>query len=133
SIDVAEALALQGVADVLTAEVVPRDNNYQGEVFYAQNEVICVGQIVCTVAADSYAHVGEAAKKVKIAYEDIEPRIITIEIAFMNNGVIKAAADVEYYANGGCTPDESEMVKEINMYKRTSKTAYKQMFNPEPL
>lgn len=27
----------------------------------------------------------------------------------MNNGVIKAA-DVEYYINGGCTPDESELV-----------------------
>lgn len=27
----------------------------------------------------------------------------------MNNGKIKAA-DVEYYTNGGCTPDESEMV-----------------------
>lgn len=27
----------------------------------------------------------------------------------MNNGVIKAA-DVEYYINGGCTVDESQMV-----------------------
>lgn len=27
----------------------------------------------------------------------------------MNNGEIKAA-DVEYYINGGCTPDESELV-----------------------
>lgn len=27
----------------------------------------------------------------------------------MNNGVIKAA-DLEYYINGGCTPDESETV-----------------------
>lgn len=43
-------------------------------------QVICVGQIVCTVAADTYAHAKEAAKKVKIAYEDIEPRIITIEV-----------------------------------------------------
>lgn len=39
-----------------------------------------MGQIICTVAADTYAHAKEAAKKVKIAYEDIEPRIITIEV-----------------------------------------------------
>lgn len=43
-------------------------------------QVICVGQIVCTVAADTYAHAKEAAKQVKIAYEDIEPRIITIKV-----------------------------------------------------
>lgn len=43
-------------------------------------QVICVGQIICTVAADIYAHAREAAKKVKITYEDIEPRIITIEV-----------------------------------------------------
>ena len=34
---------------------------------------------------------------------------ITLQIGFMNNGVIKAA-DIEYYINGGCTPDESELV-----------------------
>lgn len=34
---------------------------------------------------------------------------VTLQIGFMNNGVIKAA-DVEYYINGGCTPDESELV-----------------------
>ena len=43
-------------------------------------QVICVGQIVCTVAADTYAHAKEAAKKVRIVYEDLEPRIITIEV-----------------------------------------------------
>lgn len=39
-----EALALPGVVDVITAEDVPGDNNYQGEIFYAQNEVgdLCV-------------------------------------------------------------------------------------------
>lgn len=36
---------------------------------------------------------------------------ITFQIGFMNNGVIKSA-DVEYYVNGGCTPDESQLVNE---------------------
>ncbi|XP_057359695.1 aldehyde oxidase 4-like isoform X2 [Manis pentadactyla] len=95
SIDVAEALALPGVADVITAEDVPGVNNYQGEVFYAQKEVICVGQIICTVAADTYAHAKEAAKKVKIAYEDIEPRIITIEQALEHNSFLSVEKKIE--------------------------------------
>lgn len=39
-----------------------------------------MGQIVCAVAADTYAHAKEAAKRVRIAYDDIEPAIITIEV-----------------------------------------------------
>ncbi|KAF3824242.1 hypothetical protein GH733_008527, partial [Mirounga leonina] len=95
SIDASEALALPGVVDVITAEDVPGDNNHRGEVFYAQNEVICVGQIVCTVAADTYAHAREAAKKVKITYEDVEPRIITIEQALKHNSFFSIEKKVE--------------------------------------
>uniref|UniRef100_A0A8D0TT53 FAD-binding PCMH-type domain-containing protein n=1 Tax=Sus scrofa TaxID=9823 RepID=A0A8D0TT53_PIG len=95
SIDTSEALALPGVVDVITAEDVPGDNNHQGEIFYAQNEVICVGQIVCTVAADTYAHAKEAAKKVKIAYEDLEPRIITIEVSLEHNSFLSVEKKIE--------------------------------------
>uniref|UniRef100_G1Q5J1 aldehyde oxidase n=1 Tax=Myotis lucifugus TaxID=59463 RepID=G1Q5J1_MYOLU len=95
AIDVSEALALPGVVDVITAEDVPGDNNHNGEVLYAQNEVICVGQIVCTVAADTYAHAKDAAKKVKIAYEDIEPRIITIEQALEHNSFLSDERKIE--------------------------------------
>uniref|UniRef100_A0A8D0UA48 FAD-binding PCMH-type domain-containing protein n=1 Tax=Sus scrofa TaxID=9823 RepID=A0A8D0UA48_PIG len=95
SIDTSEALALPGVVDVITAEDVPGDNNHQGEIFYAQNEVICVGQIVCTVAADTYAHAKEVAKKVKIAYEDLEPRIITIEQALEHNSFLSVEKKIE--------------------------------------
>ncbi|XP_006153145.1 aldehyde oxidase 4 [Tupaia chinensis] len=95
SIDASEALAFPGVVDVITAEDVPGDNNYKGEVFYAQNEVICVGQIVCTVAAHTYAQAREAAKRVKIAYEDIEPRIITIEQALEHNSFLSVEKKIE--------------------------------------
>jgi aldehyde oxidase len=40
-----------------------------------------VGQIVCAVAADSYAHAQQAAKKVKIVYQDIEPMIVTVQVS----------------------------------------------------
>ncbi|KAM6178132.1 aldehyde oxidase 4-like [Rhynchocyon petersi] len=95
SIDTSEALAHPGVVDVITAEDVPGDNNHNGEVLYAQNEVICVGQIVCTVAADTYTHAKEAAEKVKIAYEDIEPRIITIEQALEHNSFLSVEKKIE--------------------------------------
>ncbi|XP_014640207.1 PREDICTED: aldehyde oxidase 4 isoform X4 [Ceratotherium simum simum] len=58
-------------------------------------QVICVGQIVCAVAADTYAHAREAAKKVKIAYEDIEPRIITIEQALEHNSFLSVEKKIE--------------------------------------
>lgn len=43
------------------------------------------------------------------AAEEVVCLVIPLQIGFMNNGEIKAA-DVEYYINGGCTPDESELV-----------------------
>eukprot|EP00071_Canis_lupus_P037103 XP_022270660.1 aldehyde oxidase 4 isoform X2 [Canis lupus familiaris] len=95
SFDASEALALPGVVDVITAEDVPGSNNHRGEILYAQNEVICVGQIICTVAADIYAHAREAAKKVKITYEDIEPRIITIEQALEHNSFFTTEKKIE--------------------------------------
>ncbi|XP_019491152.1 PREDICTED: aldehyde oxidase 4-like [Hipposideros armiger] len=94
-IDVSEALALPGVVDVIRAEDVPGDNNHNKEILYAENEVICVGQIVCTVAADTLAHAKEAAKKVKITYEDIEPRIITIEQALEHNSFLTVEKKIE--------------------------------------
>ncbi|XP_004628658.2 aldehyde oxidase 4 [Octodon degus] len=95
SINTAEALALPGVVSVITAEDVPGENNHKGEILYAQSEVICVGQIVCTVAADTYAHAREAAKKVKIEYEDLEPRIITIEQALEHNSFLSPERKIE--------------------------------------
>lgn len=43
-------------------------------------QVICVGQIVCAVVADSDVHSKQAAAKVKIEYEVLEPVILTIEV-----------------------------------------------------
>ncbi|XP_034353828.1 aldehyde oxidase 4 isoform X1 [Arvicanthis niloticus] len=95
SLDVSEALACPGVVDVITAEDVPGENNHDGEIFYAQSEVICVGQIICTVAADTYIHAKEAAKRVKIAYDDIEPTIITIEQALKHNSFLSDEKKIE--------------------------------------
>ncbi|XP_062435402.1 aldehyde oxidase-like isoform X3 [Rhea pennata] len=84
SIDISEALKGPGVFDIITAHDVPATNEFyyssDPEILFARNEVICVGQIVCAVAADSYVHAKQAAAKVKIEYEVLEPMILTIEI-----------------------------------------------------
>lgn len=48
------------------------------------SQVICVGQIVCAVAADSDVHAKQAAAKVKIEYEALEPVILTIEVPIIS-------------------------------------------------
>ncbi|XP_052605466.1 aldehyde oxidase 3 isoform X1 [Peromyscus californicus insignis] len=88
SLDASEALASPGVVDVITAQDVPGDNGREEESLYAQDEVICVGQIVCAVAADTYAHAKQATKKVKIVYEDVEPMIVTVQDALQYESFI---------------------------------------------
>ncbi|XP_075385065.1 aldehyde oxidase 3-like [Tenrec ecaudatus] len=88
SIDASEALASPGVVDVITAQDVPGDNGSAEERLYAQDKVACVGQVVCTVAADSYAHAKQATQKVKIEYEDVEPVIVSIQDAIKHRSFI---------------------------------------------
>ncbi|XP_051841866.1 aldehyde oxidase 3-like isoform X2 [Antechinus flavipes] len=95
SIDASEALALPGVVDIITAQDVPAENGDEEERLYAQDEVICVGQIVCTVAADSYFHAKQAAKKVNIVYEDMEPVIVTIKDAINHKSFIGSEKKLE--------------------------------------
>lgn len=47
-----------------------------------------MGQLVCAVIADSEIQAKQAAKRVKIVYQDLEPLILTIEV--MSSGVMPA-------------------------------------------
>ncbi|KAM9663655.1 LOW QUALITY PROTEIN: aldehyde oxidase 3-like [Trichechus inunguis] len=87
SIDASEALTLPSVVDVVTAQDVPGDNGSKEERLYPQDEVVCVGQIICTVAADSYAH-AKATKKVKIVCHDVEPVIVSLQDAIKHQSFI---------------------------------------------
>uniref|UniRef100_A0A6I8N722 FAD-binding PCMH-type domain-containing protein n=1 Tax=Ornithorhynchus anatinus TaxID=9258 RepID=A0A6I8N722_ORNAN len=95
SIDVSEALGMPGVVTVVTAQDVPGKNGSEDERFLAQEEVICVGQIVCAVAADSSAHAKRAAEKVKIEYEDLKPLIITIKDALKHSSFLTDEKKIE--------------------------------------
>ncbi|XP_071977269.1 aldehyde oxidase-like isoform X1 [Engystomops pustulosus] len=89
SLDVTEALNMPGVCDVITAKDVPGTNDfsyyYWPDQLLADKKVLCVGYIVCAVVADTPERAKQAAKEVKIVYEDIEPVIFTIEDAIKHN------------------------------------------------
>ncbi|XP_035427453.1 aldehyde oxidase isoform X1 [Cygnus atratus] len=89
SVDASEALKGPGVFDIITANDVPAINEFHyssdPEIIFARDKVICVGQIVCAVVADSDVHAKQAAAKVKIKYEALEPVILTIEEAIKHD------------------------------------------------
>uniref|UniRef100_A0A8C5PRI3 FAD-binding PCMH-type domain-containing protein n=1 Tax=Leptobrachium leishanense TaxID=445787 RepID=A0A8C5PRI3_9ANUR len=81
SIDETEARKVPGVVDIIRAKDVPGKNAVDGQaIIFLWLQVECVGQIICAVVADTSDHARRAAGKIKIAYEDIEPAIITIEV-----------------------------------------------------
>ncbi|XP_064518045.1 aldehyde oxidase 2-like isoform X1 [Pseudopipra pipra] len=93
SIDASEALQVPGVVDVVTARDVPGKNG-KDEQAYAEDKVICVGQIICAVVAESLTQAKCGAGKVKIVYEDLDP-ILTIEDAIKHNSYITEERKIE--------------------------------------
>jgi len=78
-IDMAPALAMPGVVRVFKAEDVPGSRNVgiivqDWPVFVAAGEITrCVGDVLALVVADSCFHAREAAKRVRVEYEVLEP------------------------------------------------------------
>ncbi|KAI5627549.1 aldehyde oxidase [Silurus asotus] len=84
-IDVGGALGMVGVVDVITAEDIPgsRSVNFSGldEELLAENQVTCVGHMICAVVADTRQHAKLAAAALKVTYEDLKDPIFTVEEA----------------------------------------------------
>ncbi|XP_033724887.1 xanthine dehydrogenase/oxidase-like [Pecten maximus] len=83
-VDKSVAMNTPGVLDFLDASSVPGENLWglfvQDEPVFAENEVFCVGQIICTIVASSEESAKTAANLVRVTYEDL-PSVITIEEA----------------------------------------------------
>ncbi|XP_069343758.1 aldehyde oxidase 2 [Eulemur rufifrons] len=88
SVDFSEALELPGVVDVITAEDVPGTNGAEDDKLLAVDEVLCVGQIVCAVVAETDVQAKRAVEKIKVTYEDLEPVIFTIQDAIKHNSFL---------------------------------------------
>ncbi|XP_043934179.1 aldehyde oxidase 1-like [Protopterus annectens] len=98
SIDKTEAVQMPGVHAVITADDVPGNNTrflFDDEKLFAENEVTCVGQIVCAVAAETIAQAKAAARSVKITYEDLTPAILTIEDAVQQKSFLSPMSKLE--------------------------------------
>jgi xanthine dehydrogenase molybdopterin-binding subunit B len=44
-------------------------------------QVLCVGQVICAVVAETDVQAKRAIEKIKITYEDLKPVIFTIEVS----------------------------------------------------
>eukprot|EP01025_Chloroclados_australasicus_P046435 TRINITY_DN5123_c0_g1_i6.p1 TRINITY_DN5123_c0_g1~~TRINITY_DN5123_c0_g1_i6.p1 ORF type:complete len:1400 (-),score=162.31 TRINITY_DN5123_c0_g1_i6:601-4416(-) len=94
SIDVSASKQLKGVHGVFRASDVPGDNHIgpilHDEETFATETVTCVGQVIAVVAADTQAIAQEAARLVKVEYEDL-PGIFTCEQAIAQDSFYKDA------------------------------------------
>ncbi|KAM9305618.1 aldehyde oxidase 1-like [Gastrophryne carolinensis] len=100
SVDLTEALNVTGVYDIITAKDVPGSNDfsyyYWPDQLMADDQVLCVGYIICAVVADTPERAKQAAKMVKIAYKEIQPVILTIEDAINYNSFFEPERRLEY-------------------------------------
>ncbi|XP_026523709.1 aldehyde oxidase isoform X3 [Notechis scutatus] len=94
AIDLSEALKEPGVVDVVTARDIPGKNGDGKEDVFANDEVIFIGHIICGVVATSFECAKEAAKKVKIDYQDLEV-ILTIEEAINHDSFLAKDKKIE--------------------------------------
>ncbi|KAJ0009401.1 hypothetical protein NQD34_001103 [Periophthalmus magnuspinnatus] len=116
-LDVSAALQMPGVVDVITAKDIPgkkvRTDFGHDEDLLAQTQVVCVGQMVCAVVADTKAHAKRGAAAVRVQYEDLPDPIFTIEEAierssyyeprrsFERGNVAEALKSVDHVYEGG--------------------------------
>ncbi|XP_021371273.1 xanthine dehydrogenase/oxidase-like [Mizuhopecten yessoensis] len=83
-VDPSVSLTMPGVVDFISYKDIPGHNMWgpieHDEEFLASEKVVCMGQIIGAVIADTQTHAQRAAKAVKVKYEELQP-IITIKEA----------------------------------------------------
>lgn len=62
-------------------------------------QVLCVGQIVCAVVAETEAQAKRAVEETKIAYEDLEPVIFTIEVSGAGQSLLRGCRIKSAFVN----------------------------------
>ncbi|KJE94734.1 xanthine dehydrogenase, variant [Capsaspora owczarzaki ATCC 30864] len=81
SIDAGAALEMPGVFAFYSAKDIPGSNHIGPAVIdeecFAETEVTCVGQVIGIVLAETQSEAQQAARKVKVEYEDL-PAVISI-------------------------------------------------------
>nr|XP_054749459.1 xanthine dehydrogenase/oxidase-like [Lytechinus pictus] len=100
-VDASKALALEGVQAYICHKDIPGDKYIRdGFELFAAEEVHCVGQVIGAIVATSNRLANDAAKLVKIQYEDLHPRILTIQDAIKEDSFFKGP-DIDSEFNYG--------------------------------
>jgi xanthine dehydrogenase molybdopterin binding subunit len=91
SFDLTAARRSPGVHAVLSYRDIPGVNQMgpvvKDEPCLAEHEVVCVGQAMFLIAAETEAHAREAERKIQVEFEPLEP-ILTIEQAIAKNSLL---------------------------------------------
>uniref|UniRef100_A0A8B9L6U5 Aldehyde oxidase 5 n=1 Tax=Astyanax mexicanus TaxID=7994 RepID=A0A8B9L6U5_ASTMX len=99
SIDASAALAMPGVVTFITAEHVPGQNRrlWFGNIeeLFAEEEVICVGQIIGAIVAENRELAKRASCLVTVTYEDVLPVFFTIQEAIEHQSFFEPKRKLE--------------------------------------
>ncbi len=91
SFDLSEARKVPGVHAVLSFRDIPGANQMgpvvKDEPCLAEHEVVCVGQAMFLIAAETEAQARDAERRIQVAFEPLEP-ILTIEQAMAKNSLL---------------------------------------------
>ncbi|XP_074520488.1 aldehyde oxidase 5 [Halichoeres trimaculatus] len=119
NIDASDALTMPGVVTFVSAEDVPGENRRlwfnNPEEFFAEEEVICVGQIIGAVVAGSREEAKRAAQRVRVSYQDLEPVFFTIQDAIKHESFFEPKRRVER-GDVDAALKEAERVLEDEIY-----------------
>ncbi|XP_077967155.1 xanthine dehydrogenase/oxidase-like isoform X1 [Styela clava] len=126
NVDPTPALEYTGVVSFVDKNDVigKNDLGMYGEVF-ADGKVSCVGHVIGAIVADTQAHAIKASRMVKITYEDILPRIITIDDAILHNSfsstikLNKGNAEEEFKNCDNVIEDEARVGGQEHFYMET--------------
>lgn len=98
SFDLSDAKKVPGVHAVLSHGDIPGHNQMgpvvKDEVCLAVNEVVCVGQAMFLIAAETEEQCLEAERLIKVEYEPLEP-VLTIEKAIEKNSFMGLPTKIE--------------------------------------
>ena len=97
SIDLVAAKQVRGVHAVLSYQDIPGHNQMgpvvKDEVCLAEHEVICVGQAIILIAAETEEQCIEAERLITIEYQPLDP-ILTIEQAMEKKSLLGPPAKI---------------------------------------
>lgn len=88
-----DALKVPGVIDIITLADIPELSNSD---LLEEHEVKYIGQAICAVIANTQNHANQAASRVKVQYEELEPIILSIQDSIKHNSFFEPVRTLEY-------------------------------------